>query len=218
MSSLNRRLFQSPVAFFLLTFLLILLGPTVGQAARLRIVWTDNANNESGFRVERKIGTGGTFAQIAQLGANVVTYTEATLAAGVTYCYRVRAYNSVGNSGYTGDACRATINDTQAPTVTLTVPSNGATVRGSAVPVTAIASDPPAAGQVSSGVARVQFQLDDANLGAADTASPKPRSPIASPWCASSSSAPGFARPLLLPLTSCNSRTKLLNTCLMTSP
>ncbi len=54
--------------------------------------------------------------------------------------------------------------DTTPPTVSMTAPANGATVSGS-VTLSADASDNVA-------VAGVQFQLDGANLGAEDTASP----------------------------------------------
>ncbi|HZE80756.1 MAG TPA: Ig-like domain-containing protein, partial [Candidatus Polarisedimenticolia bacterium] len=56
------------------------------------------------------------------------------------------------------------IADTTPPTVSITAPASGATVSGT-VSVTANASD-------NVGVASVQFQLDGANLGALDTASP----------------------------------------------
>jgi hypothetical protein len=55
--------------------------------------------------------------------------------------------------------------DTTLPTVTLSAPTNGATVSGSAVTVSATASD-------NVGVAGVQFQVDGVNLGAEDTSSP----------------------------------------------
>ena len=51
------------------------------------------------------------------------------------------------------------------PTVSITAPANGATVSGSAVTVSAAASD-------NVGVVGVQFKLDGANLGAEDTTSP----------------------------------------------
>ena len=57
-----------------------------------------------------------------------------------------------------------TTTDTTPPTVSITAPSNGATVSGT-VSVTATASD-------NVGVASVQFQLDGANVGALDTTSP----------------------------------------------
>ena len=56
------------------------------------------------------------------------------------------------------------LNDTAAPTVSLTSPAAGATVSGS-VTVTATASD-------DVGVTSVQFLLDGAPLGAADAAAP----------------------------------------------
>jgi hypothetical protein len=55
--------------------------------------------------------------------------------------------------------------DATLPSVTVSAPASGATVSGSAVTVSATASD-------NVGVAGVQFQLDGANLGAEDTSSP----------------------------------------------
>ncbi|MGH8574876.1 MAG: galactose oxidase-like domain-containing protein, partial [Gammaproteobacteria bacterium] len=57
------------------------------------------------------------------------------------------------------------IPDTTPPTVSLTAPANGATVSGRAVTVSATASD-------NVRVVGVQFRVDDANVGAEDTASP----------------------------------------------
>jgi hypothetical protein len=59
----------------------------------------DKANNEDGFKIERKVG-GGTFTQIATVGANITTYSDTGLTRDTRYTYRVRAYNSVGNSAY----------------------------------------------------------------------------------------------------------------------
>jgi hypothetical protein len=77
-------------------------------AADLQLSWTDNSNNESGFAIERKTGTSGTFSQRATVGANVKTYVDAGLPAATTFCYRVRAFNSAGNSAFTPEACKAT--------------------------------------------------------------------------------------------------------------
>ena len=55
--------------------------------------------------------------------------------------------------------------DTTPPTVSITAPASGATVSGTAVTVSATASD-------NVGVAGVQFKLDGANLGAEDTTAP----------------------------------------------
>src|SRR5262249_58532975 len=43
------------------------------------LAWTDNSNNESGFKVQQKQGATGTYTQIATPGANVTTYTSSGL-------------------------------------------------------------------------------------------------------------------------------------------
>jgi hypothetical protein len=83
--------------FFLLLFTFIAWHAKVG-AAELHLTWTDTASNEDGFRIERKMGTQGTFTQMATVGANITSYTDSGLVAGKTYCYRVQAFNVAGNS------------------------------------------------------------------------------------------------------------------------
>ncbi|MDI6791402.1 MAG: DUF2341 domain-containing protein [bacterium] len=75
---------------------------------QIDLIWTDNSNNETGFKIERKTGTGGIFSQIATVGADVTSYSNTGLDTGTTYCYRARAYNAVGNSGYSNEDCAAT--------------------------------------------------------------------------------------------------------------
>ncbi len=69
------------------------------------LTWTDNATNETGFVVERCTGAGCTnFAQIAAPGPRTatgsVTYSDATVTAGTSYLYRVKAVNANGSSNY----------------------------------------------------------------------------------------------------------------------
>jgi List-Bact-rpt repeat protein/VCBS repeat protein len=89
-------------------------------AGQVQISWTDNSSNESGFKVERKVGTSGTFAQIGTTGIDVATYTDASAIDGTTYCYRVRAFNAAGDSGYSNEVCGMA-----APMPTLTVTKAG---------------------------------------------------------------------------------------------
>jgi hypothetical protein len=84
-----------------------LLSPSLALAAQLTLTWTDNANNERGYQVERQIGGGG-YSQIATLGANATSYTDSNLAEATTHCYRVRAFNAAGVSGYSNEACKVT--------------------------------------------------------------------------------------------------------------
>lgn len=63
------------------------------------LTWTDNAANETGFKIERS--TGGAFAQIATVANNTVSFTDSSVAVSTEYQYRVRAYTGDGNSAFT---------------------------------------------------------------------------------------------------------------------
>jgi hypothetical protein len=54
------------------------------------VVWTDNAQNETAYIVERALDFDGAFAEIARLPANTRWSIDGNLPAG-TYLYRVRA-------------------------------------------------------------------------------------------------------------------------------
>jgi hypothetical protein len=75
------------------------------QPSQLTLTWEDKSNNEDSFKIERKTGASGIYAQIASVGTNVVSYVNTGLIQGTTYCYRVRATNSAGDSSYTNEAC-----------------------------------------------------------------------------------------------------------------
>ncbi|OPX85469.1 MAG: Exoglucanase B precursor [Pelotomaculum sp. PtaB.Bin104] len=78
------------------------LSATAASASRINLTWEDNSNNETGFKIERK-RSGGTYNQIATVGANVTTYTDSSLSDDIRYYYRVRAYNAYGNSDYSDE-------------------------------------------------------------------------------------------------------------------
>jgi hypothetical protein len=90
-------------------------------AAALQLTWADNSNNEDGFKIERAIGSGGTFSQIALAGVNVTSYTDSSVTTGTTYCYRVRAYNAAGDSSYSNAVCGGA----SAGTVNLSISKSG---------------------------------------------------------------------------------------------
>jgi predicted phage tail protein len=85
------------------------LAATAVAYNQINLTWTDNANNESGFEIERCAGAGCTnFAQIATLAANVTSYSNTGLSASTSYSFRVRAANAVGPSDYSNTASATT--------------------------------------------------------------------------------------------------------------
>jgi len=71
---------------------------------QVNLAWEDTSN-ELGFEIERKEGSAGSYHQIAKVGENITTYLDTAPRAGVTYYYRVRAYNSAGHSSYSDEVC-----------------------------------------------------------------------------------------------------------------
>jgi carboxypeptidase T len=82
---------------------------TAVSKSQINLSWTDNADNETGFRIERCKGSTCTnFVQITTVGANVTGYQNTGLTKNTTYRYRVRAYNASGNSAYSNIASATT--------------------------------------------------------------------------------------------------------------
>lgn len=77
------------------------------SSTQIQLDWKDNSMGEQGFEIERK-GESGDYTVIAQVGANVTTYTDGGLTRDTTYTYRVRAYNAAGKSPYSNPASATT--------------------------------------------------------------------------------------------------------------
>ncbi len=85
------------------------LTATAISSSQINLSWADNSGNETGFKIERCQGNNCTnFAEIAQVGANVTSYTNTGLTRNTWYRYRVRAFNGSGNSGYSNIASAKT--------------------------------------------------------------------------------------------------------------
>jgi bacillopeptidase F len=78
--------------------------------SQINLAWTDNANNEDGFKIERCSGNScSNFAEIATVGANVTSYSDSGLQPRTRYSYRVRAFNANSNSAYSNTASARTL-------------------------------------------------------------------------------------------------------------
>jgi hypothetical protein len=82
------------------------LKATASAGGQIALSWADNTGDESGFKIERKTGASGTYAQIATVGANVTSYADSTLQPGAaTYVYRLAAFTASGGAtAYSNEA------------------------------------------------------------------------------------------------------------------
>lgn len=75
---------------------------------QIKLAWTDNGTNESGFLIERSTD-GITFTQVATVAGNLTNYTDNGVLAGKTYTYRARATLNGTNSDYSNTAATTTV-------------------------------------------------------------------------------------------------------------
>lgn len=83
------------------------LTATAVSPTQINLSWADNSDDELGFKIERSTN-GTSFTQLTTVAANVTTFPNTGLSRGKQYYYRVRAYNSVGNSVYSNEATAKT--------------------------------------------------------------------------------------------------------------
>jgi hypothetical protein len=67
------------------------------QGLHVKLNWTDNANSESAFRIERSTD-GVNYSPLAIAAVNSTSYSDTTVVPGTTYYYRVSATNPIGDS------------------------------------------------------------------------------------------------------------------------
>jgi hypothetical protein len=96
----------------IVAILLVLSAPVFAQVPTYKatLTWVDNSTNETGFLIERNngAGTGGAdtpFTSVGQVAANVLSFVDQPIGAGETHCWRVKAFNTAGNSNPSPTAC-----------------------------------------------------------------------------------------------------------------
>jgi alpha-tubulin suppressor-like RCC1 family protein len=73
------------------------------SSSQITLCWTDISINESGFKVERKFGSTGTYQEIGTTNSNVNSYVDSGIFPPVSIYYRVRSYNKYGDSPYSNE-------------------------------------------------------------------------------------------------------------------
>jgi subtilisin family serine protease len=71
---------------------------TAVSSTQVNLSWSDTSDNETGFRIERALGTTGTYATVATVAAGTTSYSNTGLSASTTYTYRVFALNNTAVS------------------------------------------------------------------------------------------------------------------------
>ncbi len=90
------------------------------SSTQINLTWNDNSDNETRFRIERKIGTGA-FTFLLNKAAGSTNHSDTGLTPGTQHTYRVRAENDAGNSAYSNEAPATT---PAPPTVTTNAATN----------------------------------------------------------------------------------------------
>ncbi|MBI4244942.1 MAG: fibronectin type III domain-containing protein [Planctomycetes bacterium] len=79
------------------------LNGTYSAQSKVNLTWVDNSNNEDGFVVERKEGNLN-FSELRRINTpNTTTYNDTTVESDKIYIYRVKAFNTNGDSPYSNE-------------------------------------------------------------------------------------------------------------------
>jgi len=92
------------------------------SASQINLAWTDNSNNEDGFKIRRSTD-GVNFAEIHTTAANATTYTDTGLSASTTYYYKVKATGAEGGSAYSDVASATTDEPAGEPAIAVSTSS-----------------------------------------------------------------------------------------------
>lgn len=108
---------MTTLVYLVLWFLVTMLSASETVAAVLTASWVDNSSGDAAFELERRSADESMFSTLAHLPPLSVSYVDATVVPGLTYCYRVKAVNSLGESPYSNEACGIPASDAEtAPT------------------------------------------------------------------------------------------------------
>ena len=94
------------------------------SSTRIDLTWQDNSTNETGFRVQRRLGGSNVWIEIGLVAANAIALSDVRVKPNTTYHYRVRAFHYAGTSTFSNEATAITP-DLVPPTLIRFVPARG---------------------------------------------------------------------------------------------
>ena len=86
-----------------------LLAETSTTTTTIDIEWTDNASDEVGYELWRKVADGAWEILEPSLAADTVAYGDTMLSEGTAYAYKVRAYSAAGLSAFSDEISVTTL-------------------------------------------------------------------------------------------------------------
>ncbi len=66
--------------------------------ARIKLSWTDNSNNETGFEIYRSESASGIYVIVGTTSANATLFNDSALLPSTTYYYKIKSINQYGGS------------------------------------------------------------------------------------------------------------------------
>lgn len=81
----------------------LLTGTLSGQSLQCFLSWKDNSNNETGFEMQRAVGSApeeNAFRPLVTTGANVTSFVDIELETGQTYTWRLRSFDASSQSAW----------------------------------------------------------------------------------------------------------------------
>lgn len=75
---------------------------------KVDLAWASSGSGATGFKIERKTGSTGTWQEIALTNASARTYSDSSVSADTTYSYRIRTTSGASDSSYSNEAMATT--------------------------------------------------------------------------------------------------------------
>lgn len=85
------------------------LSATALSYNKIKLQWSDNSGDETGFEIMRSTSPGGEFVAAGRTSANKTSFTDSALSSATSYYYRIRAVGALSESPYTAETFETTL-------------------------------------------------------------------------------------------------------------
>jgi hypothetical protein len=133
------------------------------SASQINLSWTTNANNATGFEIQRWSATDSAATIIATVTTNVLSFSDSNLAGGTQYNYRVRSYLGTNKSDFSTQVSAKTPPSSILPPTISTQPQGASLAAGANAFLTV--------GATGTAPLAFQWQLNGVNIDGATASS-----------------------------------------------